>query len=42
MRYPVVVYFYPKDETPGCTHEAWFFRDAWVALQKKGRRHRHP
>jgi peroxiredoxin Q/BCP len=32
----VVVYFYPKDETPGCTHEACSFRDAWNDLQKKG------
>jgi thioredoxin-dependent peroxiredoxin len=31
----VVVYFYPKDETPGCTHEACAFRDAWSDLQKK-------
>jgi len=33
---PVVVYFYPKDETPGCTKEACSFRDAWADLQKKG------
>jgi len=33
---PVVVYFYPKDETPGCTKEACAFRDAWNDLQKKG------
>jgi peroxiredoxin Q/BCP len=33
---PVVVYFYPKDETPGCTKEACSFRDAWTNLQKKG------
>jgi peroxiredoxin Q/BCP len=26
---PVVVYFYPKDGTPGCTEEACAFRDAW-------------
>ena len=32
----VVVYFYPKDETPGCTHEACAFRDAWDKLQKNG------
>lgn len=32
----VVVYFYPKDETPGCTHEACSFRDAWSDLPKKG------
>ncbi|WP_394826319.1 peroxiredoxin [Pendulispora albinea] len=31
----VVVYFYPKDETPGCTKEACSFRDAWVQLGKK-------
>lgn len=24
---PVVVYFYPKDDTPGCTKEACEFRD---------------
>lgn len=29
----VVLYFYPKDETPGCTTEACAFRDDWVALQ---------
>ena len=33
---PVVVYFYPKDETPGCTAEACAFRDAWSALSRKG------
>jgi thioredoxin-dependent peroxiredoxin len=32
----VVVYFYPKDETPLCTHEACAFRDGWNDLQKKG------
>ena len=26
---PLVVYFYPKDNTPGCTTEACAFRDAW-------------
>jgi peroxiredoxin Q/BCP len=31
----VVVYFYPKDETPGCTKEACAFRDAWDGLAKK-------
>lgn len=31
---PVVVYFYPKDETPGCTKEACSFRDAWSDLSK--------
>lgn len=33
---PVVVYFYPKDETTGCTKEAQDFRDAWKDLQAKG------
>jgi peroxiredoxin Q/BCP len=33
---PIVVYFYPKDETPGCTKEAQDFRDAWKDLQAKG------
>jgi peroxiredoxin Q/BCP len=33
---PVVVYFYPKDETSGCTKEASGFRDAWKDLEKKG------
>ena len=33
---PVVVYFYPKDETPGCTKEACAFRDAWKDIEKKG------
>ncbi len=32
----VVLYFYPKDETPGCTHEACDFRDHSAALQKDG------
>ncbi len=33
---PVVVYFYPKDETPGCTKEACAFRDSWKALTATG------
>ena len=33
---PVVVYFYPKDETAGCTAEAKDFRDSWKDLEKKG------
>ena len=33
---PVVVYFYPKDETPGCTKEACAFRDIWTDLQETG------
>ena len=28
------MYFYPKDNTPGCTKEACGFRDAWEELQK--------
>lgn len=33
---PVVLYFYPKDETPGCTAEACAFRDEWDEFQKLG------
>ena len=33
---PVVLYFYPKDDTPGCTKEACGFRDAWAELKKAG------
>lgn len=33
---PIVVYFYPKDETAGCTKEACSFRDAWQAIAKTG------
>lgn len=32
----VVVYFYPKDDTPGCTVEAQGIRDEWEAFQKAG------
>ena len=32
----VVLYFYPKDNTPGCTKEACSFRDNYAALQQKG------
>ena len=32
----VVIYFYPKDATPGCTKEACNFRDRWDVLQKHG------
>jgi peroxiredoxin Q/BCP len=31
----VILYFYPKDDTPGCTKEACGFRDAWKILQRK-------
>lgn len=33
---PVVLYFYPKDDTPGCTVEACEFRDAWTDVQQAG------
>jgi thioredoxin-dependent peroxiredoxin len=33
---PIVLYFYPKDDTPGCTKEACAFRDASSALTKLG------
>lgn len=32
----VVVYFYPKDDTPGCTKEACGFRDDYAAFEKLG------
>ena len=32
----VILYFYPKDMTPGCTQEACDFRDNWSAVKKKG------
>ncbi|MFM8440755.1 MAG: thioredoxin-dependent thiol peroxidase [Acidobacteriota bacterium] len=31
-----VLYFYPKDDTPGCTKEACSFRDSKTAYKKKG------
>lgn len=31
-----VLYFYPKDDTPGCTKEACSFRDNWATYQSKG------
>ena len=31
---PVILYFYPKDDTPGCTTEACGFRDAKASLAK--------
>ena len=30
----LVIYFYPKDETPGCTKEACYFRDQYEVFQK--------
>ena len=32
----VVVYFYPRDDTPGCTKEACGFRDHWQEIQDAG------
>jgi len=32
---PVVLYFYPKDDTPGCTKEACAFRDDYARLKKQ-------
>ena len=32
----VVLYFYPKDDTPGCTKEACGVRDRWAEFQKAG------
>lgn len=31
----VVLYFYPKDDTPGCTKQACALRDAWSQITKK-------
>ena len=33
---PVVVYFYPRDETPGCTAEACAFRDSYESFKDAG------
>jgi peroxiredoxin Q/BCP len=32
----VVIYFYPKDDTTGCTKEACNFRDRWADLERQG------
>jgi peroxiredoxin Q/BCP len=32
----VILYFYPKDDTPGCTKEACAFRDGYADFKKKG------
>lgn len=32
----VIVYFYPKDDTPGCTKQACGFRDLWREIQEQG------
>ncbi len=33
---PVILYFYPKDDTPGCTTEACAFRDDYGAYERAG------
>lgn len=33
---PVVLYFYPKDDTPGCTKQACGIRDAWKEFKSRG------
>ena len=32
----IVLYFYPKDDTPGCTTQACDLRDSWQAIQEVG------
>lgn len=32
----VVLYFYPRDDTPGCTRESCAFRDGWAQMKQKG------
>lgn len=32
----VILYFYPRDDTPGCTKEACVFRDAFADFSKRG------
>jgi peroxiredoxin Q/BCP len=33
---PVVIYFYPKDDTPGCTRQACSIRDSWAEFGRIG------
>lgn len=33
---PVVLYFYPRDDTPGCTTQACSFRDAYAQFEERG------
>ena len=33
---PIVLYFYPKDDTPGCTTQACGIRDAWGEFERAG------
>jgi thioredoxin-dependent peroxiredoxin len=35
---PLVLYFYPKDDTPGCTSEASQFRDLYAKFEREGAR----
>lgn len=35
-RRPMVLFFYPRDGSPGCTEEACAFRDAWARLEASG------
>ena len=32
---PVILYFYPKDDTPGCTTQSCGFRDAYPQIEEK-------
>ena len=32
----LILYFYPRDNTPGCTKEACGFRDLWKDIEKRG------
>lgn len=34
---PVVLYFYPKDDTPGCTAQACGLRDSWAGIRGKAK-----
>jgi thioredoxin-dependent peroxiredoxin len=33
---PIVIYFYPKDDTPGCTTQACGIRDQWAEFEEAG------
>ena len=33
---PIILYFYPKDDTPGCTAQACGIRDAWGEFERAG------
>jgi thioredoxin-dependent peroxiredoxin len=33
---PVILYFYPRDDTPGCTKQARSFRDAYAEFEERG------